>query len=391
MAGLSAAASAINGDKVAAFWAIVFAGLAMQSNASFIPESLILFIEGVWILSRNHKWRLLISSVVLGYGAIFARLYVDGVDFPIKYAQQVWSSGRDLKSNWQDYSLDYLLSIAWGTQGRGVLFQAVVAFSILLGIGFLYFKNRRVSVFLALSYLYSLLVVSTVVMKTHHVNIISPFLAIGIGGGIGVLFEFLIKKLPARSQVYGTVSVVLSALLWVQIAGFREYGSYNMPEMAIVADVSDKRERLDSLEQAITDIGVSKGDTVGFLSPKTKDERYVWFLRSIMSDEISYELLSSFSVSGALVCISGSPPTRDPAAPPDCSGKNVDIWVSVAASDLKMDIPPVGIFKIKMDQQTTVINLYTSTSPQKLGFIWCETPGEVPLGIWWYGSTCDQV
>jgi hypothetical protein len=388
LAGVASAAAALAGDRRAAWWAVILSGLAFQVNASFAIDAAILLLEGTWLLLRRRDWVRLVQALGLGYGAVIARMFVDGVTFPVEYVRQILTYNDELHSGtFERTPVTELLSRSWNLIGHESLVLPAGLF-IALGIAVVFIQNRRFALYLAGAYVYTMLAVVYIVVKPHHAAIASPFLALGVGTGLGVLVEQVLKGLTrSRPRIHraALTLIVLAVSAWSIPTGLSTYGSATQPELALSGSIPRVKERIEKIAAAVDASGVEEGMTVGFLSAKNE-----FIERGTVPHTYVAEILNAYSLQGASLCYAIAAPRANPVSPPACRGRYVDVWIAFD-TDGRIATEPLTSIPIEAPIESQSLQLHRTTDPAELGFKLCKTvPSRpnLPGNNWFFGPAC---
>jgi len=388
LAGITSAAAALTGDRRAAWWAVILSGLAFQANAAFAIDAAILLSEGTWLLLRRRDWRRFAQAIALGYGAIIARIFVDGITFPVEYVRQVLSYNNELHSDtYQKIPVTELLSQRWGLYERpNLVLPAAVAIAV--GIAVVFIQNRRFALYLGGAYAYTMLALVYLVVKPHHSAIAAPFFVLGIGAGLGVLAELVLQGLTrSRPKIRraAVTLIVLAVSVWSIPIGLSTYGRATMPELAVSGSIPRAKERLNRVAVAIDAFDVEEGMSVGLLSAQNEFLEHGRVPQTYIA-----EILDTFYIQGISLCYAVSETRPNPVSPPACLGRDVDLWIALDA-DERITTEPLASVSFKDLAGSQDLRLYKSTDPAEIGFRFCDSiPSrpDLPKNIWFFGSAC---
>lgn len=388
LAGIAAGCAAIAGDRRSAWWAIILSGLAIQANASYILDGLIILIDGVWVLRKRSDMRRLASALFLGYGVFVARMIVDGLDFPLRYVQQLLAYNDLVHGSWEKLSVTHMIASAWGYIPQSSVL--LMAAAILVGILAILSANRRFALYLLFSYTVAMFVAVVFVVKMHHMTIVTPFMAFGIGAGGGVVVERLCRVLLRKKHTIavGVGVVAVGACLWATSFGYEVYRPMPMPGTALWAQRGEVSERLIALDDIVANSGAADGDVVEFLS--TSNTPPDLLLDVLMDRNQRAELHNAFTNNGTRVCYKNSIINPEPSRPIDCSELEVDLRVVFTNESLSAGTY-LGSFLVPKNGEETAIRAYMIDEPAEVGFTWCELGSSwMPNSQWWRGPSCGE-
>lgn len=388
------AAGVARNDRAGSAWAVVFAALAFQTCACFALPAVFISLLAVFQLWRARAGRLTAVAVLLGYGAIAARVFVDGLDFPLRYVQQTIAYQQVVSSTQVRLPLHEYVTTAWHLEPGNVQSAVVLGVLSVLGVLPALFWRPRWAVYLAASYVLSAAMLFTVVSKLHHSGVLTPFLPLGLGAGVGALAgggSALLARL-VRTDIWLirlrrtlATATVLLVLAWAVSAGSGFNDGFEMPSRAFDGESVYNNSRIDNLESIVRSAGLAAGDTVGLLS--TRPAHHDPLAETLPHAE-RFEIFAAFAALDITVCNGSGRNDTEEAEPASCSGKSVDSWV--VFDDYGVMPPGYAIGTIEPIGDTDRLQVHQVQDPGSVGFIRCPHP-PAPDSRWWWLESCDDV